>query len=108
MPYTRTVAERETELAPDREERFWSGVAHATRFFMGEADVQHALLKLARLLDEARIPYAVIGAMALNEYGYRRVTVDVDVLLTPEGLAAFKAAALGRGYVEKFPGSRGV
>ena len=28
------------------------------------------------------------------------------VLLTPEGLAAFKAHALGRGYVEKFPGSR--
>ena len=46
--------------------------------------------------------------MALNEFGYRRVTVDVDVLLTPEGLAAFKARHLGRGYIEKFPGSRGV
>jgi hypothetical protein len=46
--------------------------------------------------------------MALNEFGYRRVTVDVDVLLTAEGLAAFKRGHLGRGYVEKFPGSRGV
>ncbi len=52
--------------------------------------------------------YAVIGAMALNEFGYRRVTVDVDVLLTPEGLQTFKARHLGRGYVEKFPGSRGM
>jgi len=75
---------------------------------MGEADVQHALLKLARLLDEAHIPYAVLGAMALNEYGYRRVTIDIDVLLTAEGLEAFRAMALGRGYVEKFPGSRGM
>jgi hypothetical protein len=46
--------------------------------------------------------------MALNEWGYRRVTVDVDVLLSPEGLRALKAAVLGRGYVEKFPGSRGL
>lgn len=107
-PYTGPVSQRAIELAPDREERFWSGVAYATRFFMGEADVQRALQKLARLLDEARIPYAVIGAMALNEYGYRRVTVDVDVLLTREGLEGFRSLALGAGYVEKFPGSRGL
>jgi hypothetical protein len=95
-------------LSPDREARFWEGVEHATRFFMGEADVQRALLKLVRLLDDGGIPYAVIGAMALNEYGYRRVTVDVDILLAPEGLAALKQRALGHGYVEKFPGSRGL
>ena len=75
---------------------------------MGEADVHQALERLARLLDEKGIPYAVIGAMALNEWGYRRVTVDVDVLLAPEGLSAFKADVLGRGYVEKFAGSRGL
>jgi len=75
---------------------------------MGDADVQRALVKLITLLDEAGIPYAIAGAMALNEYGYRRVTVDVDVLLTRDGLDAFKARALGRGYLEKFPGSKGV
>ena len=75
---------------------------------MGNADVQKALEQLVRVLDENGIPYAIIGAMALNEFGYQRTTVDVDVLLTPAGLAAFKAQALGRGYVEKFPGSRGV
>ena len=75
---------------------------------MGEADVQKALEKLARTLDAQAIPYAIIGAMALNEFGYHRVTVDVDVLLTAEGLAAFKARNLGRGYVEKLPGSRGL
>jgi hypothetical protein len=97
-----------TRLSIDLERRFWQGVDRAERFFMGRADVQKALEKLARTLDALEIPYAIIGAMALNEFGYQRVTVDVDVLLTAEGLAAFKAAALGRGYVEKFPGSSGV
>ena len=75
---------------------------------MGDADVQRALRKLTALLDGAAIPYAIVGAMALNEYGYQRVTVDVDVLLTTEGLAALKQRALGLGYVEKFPGSKGL
>ena len=95
-------------LPVEREEAFWAGVEKAERFFRGEADVQKALERLARLLDEKEIPYAVIGAMALNEWGYRRVTTGVDVLLTPEGWRAFEAEALGRGYVKKFPGSRGL
>lgn len=74
---------------------------------MGEARVQRARDKVARLLGEDGIPYALIGAMALNAYGYERVTVDVDLLLTCEGLAEFKQKHLGLGYVEKFPGSKG-
>ena len=66
------------ELPVDREEAFWSGVANARRFFLGEADVQRALERLARVLDHKEIPYAIIGPMALNEWGYRRVTVDID------------------------------
>ena len=95
-------------LPADRERTFWSGVAEASRFFMGDSDVQRALERLARVLDEQQIPYAVIGAMALNEWGYRRVTVDVDVLLSSEGLDRLRRAVLGRGYVEKFAGSRGL
>ena len=75
---------------------------------MGNADVQHALRKLTAALDAAGIPYAIAGAMALNQYGYRRVTVDVDVLLTREGLDRLKREVVGRGYVEKFPGSKGL
>ena len=74
---------------------------------MGESDVQRAVSKVARLLEEDGIAYAVIGAMALNEYGYRRVTVDVDLLLTREGLEDFKKKHLGLGYIEKFSGSKG-
>ena len=93
-------------LPVDRENAFWAGVENARRFFMGEADVQRALERLARVLDDKGIPYAIVGALALNEWGYRRVTVDVDVLLTPDGLRALKAEVLGLGYVEKSPGSR--
>lgn len=95
-------------LSDAAEQQFWQGVATAGRFFMGQADVQKALEKLVRTLDSLGLPYAIVGAMALNEFGYQRTTVDVDVLLTAQGLAAFKAHALGRGYVEKFPGSRGL
>ena len=75
---------------------------------MGEADVQKALERLALVLDRIGIPYAVVGAMALNEWGYQRVTVDVDVLLSADGLKRLKAEVLGLGYVERFPGSRGI
>jgi len=86
----------------------WAGLEYAEKFFMGTADVQLAMRKLVAALDELGIPYAIVGGMALNEYGYRRVTVDVDVLLTRESLQRFKDHWLGRGYVEKFPGSRGL
>jgi hypothetical protein len=95
-------------LPAAREARFWAAAEEATRFFMGQADVQQALARIAETLDRLEIPYALMGAMALNEWGYRRVTVDVDVLLTADGLARLKQAVLGRGYLEKFPGSRGL
>lgn len=75
---------------------------------MGTAEVQKAMHRLVAALDELNIPYAIVGGMALNEYGYRRVTVDVGVLLTRASLQKFKDHWLGRGYVEKFAGSRGV
>jgi hypothetical protein len=75
------VAEQHA-LPEGAEQRFWQGVADAERFFMGEAQVQKALEKLARALDALRIRYAVVGALALNEFGHRRVTVDIDVVLT--------------------------
>src|SRR5213082_1450724 len=90
-----------------RAARFDAALENARRFFVGDADVQKALRKLARVLDEEGISYAIAGAMALNAYGYQRVTIDVDVLLTREGLASFKGRHLGRGYAEKFAGSRG-
>ena len=96
------------QIDPATDERLFEAAREAERFFMAQDAVHRALEKLVGLLAAGRIPYALVGAMALNEYGYRRVTVDVDILLTHEGLEAFKRAHLGRGYLEKFPGSRGM
>jgi hypothetical protein len=93
---------------PAAEARVLASARFAARFFMGQSDVHRALERLLEALDEVAVPHAIIGAMALNEYGYRRVTEDVAVLLTREGIAAFKQAFRGRGWVEKFPGSKGV
>src|SRR3989304_4569769 len=95
-------------IDPAAEGRVLEAGREAERFFRGKDAVHRALERLVELLAAGRIPYALVGAMALNEYGYRRVTVDVDILLTREGLDAFKRAHLGRGYLEKFPGSRGM
>jgi hypothetical protein len=75
---------------------------------MGIDQVHAAMRRLCATLEADEIPYAIAGAMALNAYGYQRVTTDVDVLLTRDGLAAFKARHLGLGWVERFPGSRGM
>jgi hypothetical protein len=80
----------------------------ASAFFGGRSDVHKAARKIARTLEGLGVDYAIAGALAVNAHGEPRMTSDVDVLVTPEGLARFKEACLGRGYVEKFAGSRGV
>jgi len=44
--------------------------------------------------------------MALAQHGLVRVTQDVDILLTSEGLDIFRERCVGRGYVPAFPGAR--
>lgn len=73
---------------------------------MSTSNVHQALERLVDRLAQLEIPYAIVGAMALNAYGYQRTTTDVDILVRREGLETFKAEFLGRGYLEKFPGSK--
>jgi hypothetical protein len=88
--------------------RGMDSLLEAERYFMGEAKVQRAAVDLAAALDEAGIPYAIAGALAVSMHGHSRTTSDVDVLLTPEGLERFKQRYLGRGWVERFPGSKNM
>lgn len=92
-------------LAPEAEARFIEGVAYCERFFMGKAEAQKALFRLTDLLESENVPYVVIGAMALNEYGHLRATVDVDVILRDEHLRRFKERHLGHGYAERVAGT---
>lgn len=95
-------------LRPQEEERFLSGAREAERFFTNSSKVHLALERLVDRLTSLEIPYAIIGALSLNAYGYQRTTSEIDVLLRPEGLETFKRACLGRGYIERFPGSNDV
>ena len=75
---------------------------------MGESKVQATLSRIARCLDDLGIDFALAGGLAVGARGHLRLTVDVDILITADGLARFKARWLGRGYVERSPGSRSV
>ena len=77
----------------------------ASNYYMARGDVFTTLQNLTRRLDEERIPYALIGGLALAAHGFVRMTQDVDILMTREGLETFKQRFLGRGYVLAFSGA---
>lgn len=85
---------------------FDARLREADMFHAGTGPVHTTLDALAANLESSGIDYAVIGAMALNAHGFRRETVDVDVLVTPAGLDAFRERWVGRGYVPAFSGAR--
>jgi len=76
------------------------------RFFMNSDPVHLALNKVVSRLNSIPVPYAVAGAMALNAHGFRRATVDVDLLVTPEGLKKIHESLEGLGYLPPFTGSK--
>jgi hypothetical protein len=82
-----------------------SAIQEVTRFFMRTDPVHHALREVTRKLEDLGIPYAVAGGMALVAHGYDRTTIDVDILVTPEGLATAHKSLTGLGYVPPFAGS---
>jgi hypothetical protein len=73
---------------------------------MREGPVYVSLQKITSTLEELGIPYAVAGGMALVAHGYERTTVDVDILLTAEGLAAVHQHLDGLGYLPPFKDSK--
>jgi hypothetical protein len=67
-------------------------------FFSGKDEVHKTMRRIARRLERASIPYAVVGGMAVNAHKYRRTTGDVDLLLTAEGLRLFRERFVGKNY----------
>ena len=78
----------------------------ADAFFMAKSPIHLAMNRLSKTLGEMQIPFAIAGAMAANAHGHRRTTADVDILITTEDLARFKSEHIGRGWVDKFEGSK--
>ena len=75
------------------------------RFFMGQGTLNETLRRVVKDLERHGISYNVIGAVALNQYGYRRFTEDIDLLLTKEGLKKFRNELVGLGYRPAFEGA---
>jgi hypothetical protein len=95
-----------TGAIPNRRDRSFHDVLKlADDFFMKKGIVFETMRRLAQRLEAEGIPYAVIGGMALAAHGYVRMTLNVDILLTPEGLARFREKLVGKGYVADFPGA---
>ena len=76
------------------------------KFFAGKGMLNNTLRRIVKDLEEKEIDYTVIGAVALNQHGYRRFTEDIDLLLTKAGLERFHEELVGRGYRPAFEGAR--
>jgi hypothetical protein len=76
------------------------------RHFQKDDLVFKTLRKIARRLESINVPYAVAGGMALEAHGFRRLTVDVDILVSRECLKTIHEALDGLGYVPPFTGSK--
>jgi hypothetical protein len=62
------------------------------------APVFRTMLRLTTRLRRAGIPYALAGSFAVNAHGARRLSDDLDVILTPEGLQRFRERFAGSAY----------
>ena len=77
-------------------------------FRPNHTDVYKAALSLCAAMAALNIPCAVAGGVAVSAHGYQRSTRDVDVIVSPEGLEKFKDWGVGRGWVNRFKGSRNM
>lgn len=68
------------------------------QFFMDEGILNKTLRRVTKGLENRGIEYSVIGAVALNNHGYRRFTEDIDLLLTKAGLEKFQKELVGLNY----------
>ncbi len=76
-------------------------------FFMERSPIHEAMRRLSSTLKEMNLSFAIAGAMAANMHGHRRTTADVDILIGRDALQRFKTEWIGRGWVDKFEGSKG-
>jgi hypothetical protein len=67
-------------------------------FFQERDPVHKTMKRLVKRLEKAKIPYAILGGMAVNAHGHRRTTADLDLLVTPDGLAEFRRRFVPKNY----------
>lgn len=62
--------------------------------------VHDTLRGITRRLNDLKIPYAVVGGMAMFAHGFRRFTEDVDLLVTRDAMTTIVERLEGLGYVQ--------
>jgi hypothetical protein len=87
------VYEKQLEADPR-----WA-LSEGSRHFDEKSAVFAALHKIAGRLRDLRIPYTVVGGMALFKHGLRRFTEDVDLLVTKDDLKKIHQELEGLGYL---------
>ncbi len=90
-----------------RANRDWS-MDEGDRHFRHDSDVFKAMRKIARRLEELGIPYAVAGGMSLDAHGFRRLTIDLNILVSRESLRTIHDRLDGLGYIPPFAGSKNL
>src|SRR5271165_1620693 len=84
-----------------KRDRSWA-MDEGDRHFQRDDAVFKTLRKIARRLESVGVPYAIAGGMALEAHGFRRLTVDVDILVNREGLKTIHEQLEGLGYLPPF------
>ncbi len=74
--------------------------------FEEKSAVHQTLRKIVRRLDQLGVPYAIAGAMAMFQHGYRRFTDTLELIVTLKGLADIHRQLEGAGYLPPFTGSK--
>src|SRR5262245_58124195 len=64
----------------------------------GKDPAHVAMRRLVKKMEKAGITHAILGGLAVYAHGHRRLTVDVDILLTKEGFEEFKCRIVPKDY----------
>ena len=76
----------------------WDRIKRVDMFFRKNAPVHKTMRRIVKQLVKAKIPYVIVGGMAVNAHGHQRTTDDLDVLLTADGLAEFRKRFVPKHY----------
>ena len=62
--------------------------------------------KLGHWMNKHNINYAIVGGFALNVHGFKRQTIDVDLLMSEVDLKLFHEKLVYNGFVPRFRDAR--
>jgi hypothetical protein len=82
---------------------FWNRLKEIDMFFEERGREHRTMQRVVEKIRKARIPYAIVGGMAVNAHRYQRTTNDVDLLLSRLGFSEFRRRFVPRSY-QRVPG----